>query len=183
MRGFAASSELEDERRFRVDDVLALSRDAFLRRATHSGIVRASGGAFERTVWHSRSSAPMAGSRATRPSTSDSEAEALARFDALTRAPRAEAARRRVRANAATRSFERFRAALAARDGEALAQLFDDAAARRPPSEPRSATASRDARDVAIRAAGHADASSGRRSSRRSATRSRSTATSPRSKA
>ena len=89
----------------------------------HSGTERLGGGAYERPFLVLFTT--DAAGRLARAEWFDAEgdAQALARFDALTRAP---AARRRVRANSATRGFERFAAALAARDGAALAQLFDD---------------------------------------------------------
>ncbi len=119
-RGFAATSELEDERRFRVDDVLGLRGDAFLRRTTHSGIVRASGGPFERTVW--ALTVFRADGRITRHETFDvgQEALALARFDELT----ATLTPRTAFANTATRAFERGVAALAAGDWERFGSLF-----------------------------------------------------------
>ncbi len=56
----------------------------------------------------------------------DQLGQVRARFDALAAPCAADPARRRVRANAATRSFERLTATLSARDRDALAQHFDE---------------------------------------------------------
>ncbi len=121
-RGFAAWRELTDAVQIRVDDVLALSSDALLRRSTNSGIVRASGGAFERSVLMLSAYGPDGRVTRTELFDADREAEALARFDALVTAPATpHAVARRVRPNAATAAIARFDAGCAARDLDAAA--------------------------------------------------------------
>jgi class 3 adenylate cyclase/ketosteroid isomerase-like protein len=108
----------------RVDDILCLRSDALLVRVTNSGTVRAGGGAYERPMiqlWVSGPDGLLARLEWFDP---DRDAEALARFDELTaEPPTARPLRRPVRPNAATANAARLNTAVAARDGDALAQL------------------------------------------------------------
>ncbi len=128
-RGQAAWRELADGLHFRIDDVLGLSVDAVLRRTTALGTLRASGGAFERSVF--ALTVFGADGRVTRNETFDvgREADALARFDELTARASAPAVRRRVRPNAAIANVRAVEAAVAARNADALDPLVGDNAA------------------------------------------------------
>ncbi len=122
-----ALQQVADNIVFRWHEILALRPDAVLARVMNSGTERVGGGAYERPFLSLFVTG--ADGRIARAEwfADDREAEALARFEALTGgAPMSQPARRRVRANVATRSFERFEAALAARDADALAQLFEE---------------------------------------------------------
>jgi class 3 adenylate cyclase/ketosteroid isomerase-like protein len=123
LRGMHSILEVADGLTNRIDDVLGLRSDAFLQRWTNFGTARASGGAFERQYLQLF----VFGSDglATRMEwfDSDRDAEALARFESTSEAPRPE---RRVRPNAATLVMERYAAAFAAKDARALAALFAD---------------------------------------------------------
>ncbi|MGH7895064.1 MAG: nuclear transport factor 2 family protein, partial [Candidatus Binatia bacterium] len=109
----------------RLDDVLVLRPDAALVRRTTSGSDRVGGGSFERQllqIWVFGTDGLI-----TREEhfDVDREAEALARFDALTAGPATvRPARRRVRPNAATTYAARVDAAFAARDFEAIRSLI-----------------------------------------------------------
>jgi ketosteroid isomerase-like protein len=121
-RSFPTLRGLADDVAVRVDDVLALDRDAFLLRSTTTGTEREGGGRFERPMLQLRCFG--ADGRMTRSEwfEPDRDAAALARFDELTRteAP----AVRRVRPNAATENMERLDAAMAARDVAAVEAVF-----------------------------------------------------------
>jgi len=112
---------------FRERDILALEPDAMLVATLHTGTARSGGGAYERpflTLFVIDGEG-----RLVRAEWFDAgrEAEALARFDALAAeaAPRP-TVRRRVTPSAATGAIERFGAAVAARDLDALADLLCD---------------------------------------------------------
>jgi len=118
--------ELVQNAAWRTDDVLALTDNAGVQRATNSGTDRVSGGSFERVIvsllLHDDEG------RICRWETfeSEDEAEALARFDELTgatgTAPVAQQSAPRF-ANAATRMNERFARTWAARDWDAFMAL------------------------------------------------------------
>ncbi len=103
------------------DDVLALRPDALITIRTHSGIDRASGGAFERPIC----SLVLFGADGlvTRWERfePDRAADALARFDELTAVPLRPA--RRVRPNLASAYSARLAAAISARDSAAFPML------------------------------------------------------------
>ena len=108
---FLSMRELTDDNVVRDDDVLGLRPDAFLVRRIHSGTDRTTGGAFERhflILWVFGDDGRM-----TRVEwfDADRDAEALARFDELTREPSALNFE-----NAATRSRQRIHDAWSARD-------------------------------------------------------------------
>jgi hypothetical protein len=97
------SLELADNVATRFDEVLGLQADALLVRATHSGTARAGGGSYERQFFLLDVFAADGSVARQEYFDADCDAEALARFDALTGAssgPRIE--------NAATRSSDRF---------------------------------------------------------------------------
>ncbi len=106
----------------RTDEVLAARPDALLRRVTNSGTDRATGGAFER-VFLMLTSYGVDG-RVTRAEQFDPDraADALARFDGLSR-DRPAPTRRRVRDNTVTAQVARMNAAMARRDVDALRPL------------------------------------------------------------
>ncbi len=110
-----------------VDDVLGARTEALLVRLTTSGTDRAGGGAWEKpglVLWVFGSEGLVARIETF---DADREAEALARFDELTTEPPAtRRVRRRVRPNAATANTTRLDAAFAARDADALPNLFAD---------------------------------------------------------
>jgi len=110
----------------RDDDILAFAPGANVLRQTYYGTSRASGGPFENVFISVNVFDANGFSERFEIFELDQEVEALARFDELTAGRTPVAARRRVRANAASRSLERFRAALAARDGDIVAATFDD---------------------------------------------------------
>jgi hypothetical protein len=102
--------ELVRDAAWRTDDVLALTENACLQRATNSGTDRVSGGSFERAIL-SLCLYDDEG-RVCRWETFEDgdETKALRRFDELTAEPATERqARRRVRPNAATAATARFR--------------------------------------------------------------------------
>ena len=120
-----ALQEVADDIEFRQLDVVALAPNAQLMRVLHTGTDRAGGGVYERPFLSLF--ATDAAGRLARAEwfDADREAEALARFEALTadrETPRS--VQRRVRANAATAMLARFGVALAARDFDALAAHF-----------------------------------------------------------
>jgi class 3 adenylate cyclase len=108
----------------RAEDVLGLAPNAFLVRQTFSGTLLATGGAFENPVLALIASGADGRVSRTENWEVGCEAEALARFDELT-SP-APDVRRRVKPNAATRHGERLAAAIAARDADALAELWHE---------------------------------------------------------
>src|SRR5262249_40567111 len=113
LRSIHGLFELIEEHSFQFEDVLALESGALLARLTHTGIDRASGGAFERRLcwlWIFGTDGLV-----TRFEQFDAEsdAQALARFDSLTAKPA-----RRVRPNAATAHAARLEAAVAGRQIE-----------------------------------------------------------------
>src|SRR5262249_49921014 len=129
--------DLADDVAIRDDDILDLRPDGLVERQIHSGIDRASGGAYERHYLLLRVFGPDGLVMRMEQFEPDSEAEALARFDELTgeasaarlaSAPSRAAERvgRRVRANAATANAARTDAALVARDADALPTLCTD---------------------------------------------------------
>jgi len=111
---------LTDNTAIRQDDILSLQPDALLGRRTFFGTDRAGGGAFERQflqLWIFGSDGLL-----TRLEyfDADRDAEALARFDELTAAPRKSPRFE----NAATRWQDQFEAARKIRDLEHLATLY-----------------------------------------------------------
>ncbi len=109
----------------RVDDVLGIRTNALLARWTNLGTDRAGGGAYERPflmlwVW-SRDGLAVRGEQFD----VGREAEALARFDALTAQPKP-SARRPVRANAATALATSSQAAMSSGDLAALSAFWAD---------------------------------------------------------
>src|SRR5262249_30264951 len=118
--------EVADNVVFRDDDVTCLGPDALLTRRTHSGTGRASGARYEKVFIWLRVFGPDGRVSRIEFFDADREDDALARFDALT-TPRGAAdgvLRRRVRPNAATANAARFNAVIAARDSDALPDLF-----------------------------------------------------------
>ncbi len=124
-RGFAAWRELTDHVRIRVDAVLALSADGLLRRSTSAGVVRASGGAFERTVVMLTIFGPDGLIARTELFDVAQEAQAFARFDALIGGAAAEP--EPPFANAAWRCFQTYRRAWIARDWKTVENTFSPA--------------------------------------------------------
>jgi class 3 adenylate cyclase/tetratricopeptide (TPR) repeat protein/ketosteroid isomerase-like protein len=131
LEGSAAQStiktwrELADDFQVRIDDVLAVTPDALLRKSTNSGFWRESGGAFARTVCALSVFGPDGLVVRHETFEADREAEALARFDALVvGAPPSPP--RRVHANAATQAGERLQTAALACDMDAIAALCAD---------------------------------------------------------
>ncbi|HVN86363.1 MAG TPA: adenylate/guanylate cyclase domain-containing protein, partial [Candidatus Binatia bacterium] len=132
-RGMAAAREVGDQLMSRPQDVLALTHDALLLRWLSSGVGRESGGAFEWAFLRLFIFDPDGRVARYELFDADCEAEALARFDEIVGpGPLSAGAelkpliRRRGRANAATRGIERFQSVIAARDGAALAEVFDE---------------------------------------------------------
>jgi ketosteroid isomerase-like protein len=109
----------------RVDDILELRSGALLLRWTSSGIVRASGGAFERPLLSIQIFGADGLVARWEQFDADREAEALARFDEVS-AEAPPTVRRRVRPNAGTAHADRLNAAIAARDAEAVHSLMSD---------------------------------------------------------
>ena len=122
LRSVRAIVELSEGFTARTEEVLAASPDALLVRNVTSGIVRASGGAFERPVLTlvSFDSAGLLGR--WEQLDVDREAAALVRFDAIASQSRADS-RRSVRPNLATAWTDRCCAAVAARDLGAIEAL------------------------------------------------------------
>ncbi|HXJ34498.1 MAG TPA: nuclear transport factor 2 family protein [Candidatus Eisenbacteria bacterium] len=120
--------DVSSDTALRIDDVLGIRPDAVLVRYTNFGTDRASGGAYERqylAIWTFDADGLLGRWEQFDP---DRDDEALACFEELTgtTAPSrvVERRSRRVRANAATASDARIAAAMAARDGDALAAVF-----------------------------------------------------------
>lgn len=120
-----ALRDVADDVDFRQLDLIALSPGAQLVRVLHTGTDRAGGGTYERPFL--RLFVADADGRIARAEwfDDDREAEALARFDELAagKAP-PRAVRCRVTPNAATGNVQRFGAAAAAHDLDALADLL-----------------------------------------------------------
>ncbi len=112
----------------RADDILGLRSGALLVRWTTTGIVRVSGGAFERNtlmLWVFGADGLISRWEQL---DAEREAEALARFDELTAAPpTVRPVRRRVRANAGTEWLARANAAIRAGDLDAISSLHAEA--------------------------------------------------------
>ncbi|MEO6028521.1 MAG: adenylate/guanylate cyclase domain-containing protein, partial [Candidatus Binatia bacterium] len=110
---------------FSVDEILRLTRDAMLLRRANRGTDRRSGGAYEREFLELAVTNGEGLCARVEWFDVDHEAEALARFDALTAsaAPKP-SVQRRLRPNAATRGGERFWAAIGARDDAAVGDVF-----------------------------------------------------------
>ncbi len=113
--------ELAEDVAIRDDDVLGLRYDALLVRPTHCGTARAGGGAYEREflALH-RFGADGLVTRIEYFDADRCEADALARFDAMTAEPLPSAGI----TNAATRSWDRHREAWEARDWDRFAAIF-----------------------------------------------------------
>jgi len=110
---------------FSVDEILRLTRDAMLLRRANRGTDRRSGGAYEREFLELTVTNGEGLCARVEWFDVDHEADALARFDALTAdATPKPPVQRRVRPNAATRSAERFWAAIGARDDAAVGAVF-----------------------------------------------------------
>ncbi|HEX5065527.1 MAG TPA: hypothetical protein VFY49_05395, partial [Myxococcota bacterium] len=123
LRVTASVRDVADELVERCDDVLALRPDGLLVRRTLVGTSRTSGGPFESSSW---SLFLLGGAgRIARGEffPVEQQAEALARFEALTGGAAPPKPSRRVRANAATRVAARIDAAIAAKDASAVADL------------------------------------------------------------
>jgi class 3 adenylate cyclase/tetratricopeptide (TPR) repeat protein len=131
VRGIAAMREYlralfeAEDFELRVDDILRLCGDAILFRQTTHGTARGSGGAYERhllSLWVFADDG-----RLSRKEDFDvaCEAEALARFDALTSQMAPRAVHRRVRPNAASAGTARIEAAFVAGDTAAFEAEFD----------------------------------------------------------
>ncbi len=121
-----ALTTLADDAAVRVLDLVRLEPGALLVRAMGEGTDRAGGGAFEvpRLVLRAFDGDGLL--ICNEVFDGDREAEALARFEALTAAP-PRPVRRGVAPNAASATLCRFEAAFAAGDTAALAALFGDA--------------------------------------------------------
>jgi len=153
LRNYRVLLELTSDVRRRVIDIVALTPEAILLHRLTSGTLRASGGAFENRFLSLEVVTPDGLITHVEEFSADGVEEALARFDALTANARhagnlqagiqeggvdsrqkiagmTQRAQpvigRGVRPNAATRNFERFEAAIAARDGNQLAQVFGE---------------------------------------------------------
>jgi ketosteroid isomerase-like protein len=109
----------------RDDDILALTLDANLTRSTWYGTNRATGGPFENVTLLLSVFGDDGLNTRCEVFEPDCEAEALARFDEITGESARHPALPPVTANAATHCYERFEAAVAARDVEVLAERLD----------------------------------------------------------
>jgi tetratricopeptide (TPR) repeat protein/ketosteroid isomerase-like protein len=108
------------------DEILDLRPGALLVRGTNKGTLRDGGGAFERPflhLWTFTADGILARFEVFDP---EHAATALARFDALV--AETHSTRRCVRPNAATANAARLDAAIAKRDGDAVAALYGDSA-------------------------------------------------------
>src|SRR5262249_53545683 len=135
LRGARSLLETSRDTAFRIDDVLGIRPDALFVRWTNFGTDRASGGAYERhrlVIWTFDADGLLSSWEQFDP---DRDDEGLACFAELTgdatavrsmATPSHVAGRRsrRVRLNAATANDAGIAAAMAARDGDALATLF-----------------------------------------------------------
>lgn len=117
--------ELSSDVTYSQEDILGLRPDGLLVACTNRGRDRVGGGLFERSFL--LLAVFGAEGRITRLEQFDlhHDADAMPRFEALTGAPPPPPGRH-VRANAATRGYDRTRAAIVARDADALAELFDE---------------------------------------------------------
>ncbi len=123
----AASAELMQDQTYRVEDVLVLGADGLLRRTTETGTVRASGGAFENSVWILSIFGPDGRQARIELFDIGREAEALARYDALVDGadrPPAPAPSAPPFANAVSRHLERCARTWAGRDWPSLTDLY-----------------------------------------------------------
>jgi len=119
--------DLSEQLTARIDNVLALSADAFVGKGATTGTLRDGGGAFERSLCMLMTFDADGLITRLEQFDGDREADALARFDALAAGATALAPLRRIRANRATAVGGRFAAATDARDAAALdATLADD---------------------------------------------------------
>ena len=119
---FRAMFELEDIFEVSIDDVTALRSNAILVRGGNSGVIRSSGGAYERRFFQLWSMGSDGRFDRFEYFDADRAAEALARFDELVAGdgpPRA--VRRRVTPNAGSVAMTRIDAALAAGDFDTFA--------------------------------------------------------------
>jgi hypothetical protein len=123
LRGARSLREVGDDIALRIDDVLDLDSTAILVRLTTTGTARTGGGAYEKQLLELWVFGIDGLVTRCEEFDTDRDAEALARFAALT-APLP--TKRRVRPNAATAAIERLRAAFAARDLRPIARLFAD---------------------------------------------------------
>jgi len=130
LRDVRALFDLAADIAIQSTDVLALQEHALLQRIAVHGTDRTSGGTFELPVlllWAFGDDGLLARWEVF---DAEREAQAVARFAALRAGTQALfPVRRRVRGNAATASFERCDAMLAARNSDALARLFDESLA------------------------------------------------------
>jgi class 3 adenylate cyclase/tetratricopeptide (TPR) repeat protein len=118
---FRAMYELEDIFEVSIDDVTALRSNAILVRGGNSGVIRSSGGAYERRFLQLWSMGSDGRFDRFEYFDADKEAEALARFDELLAEPTTRVVHRRVRPNAGSAAMARIEAALAAGDLDAFA--------------------------------------------------------------
>jgi hypothetical protein len=118
-------TEISENARTRVDDVLRLRADALLVRWMNFGTDRAGGGEFERPFLFLWVFGPDGLLSRIEAFEVDDEDRALARFDAVVAKTTERAGPSEQRfANAATRSIDRFHEAYAARDWNGVAALF-----------------------------------------------------------
>jgi class 3 adenylate cyclase len=110
----------------RFEDVFALGPDALLTRMSFFGTARESGGAFENRILCLMTFGADGLLGDTETFEAEQVAQALARFEELTRTAAGTTVARRVKANAATLGCDRFAAELAARDTDAVARRFDE---------------------------------------------------------
>jgi hypothetical protein len=119
VRGMRAFLELTEDLGLRVDDVLGLRADALVVRATHFGVARSSGGAFERILCGLFRFADDGTLARLEEFDAGREAEALARFDELAARPTPGVSIE----NAATRTVQRAGTAWTACDWDRFAAL------------------------------------------------------------
>jgi class 3 adenylate cyclase/tetratricopeptide (TPR) repeat protein len=119
---FRAMFELEDIFEVSIDDVTALRSNAILVRGGNSGVIRSSGGAYERRFLQLWSTGSDGRFDRFEYFDADKEAEALARFDELVAGVEPQpAVRRRVTPNAGSAAMVRIDAALAGGDFDTFA--------------------------------------------------------------